>query len=401
MLVSLIQSLAFGLTKGTLALLLLLCPDVTRLNLKLPENGKSNAVGKVIDIVCGQRPTTDSSTHGPPLLRDRDCARDFAIAREVSDASLPLRRPQEISTFSHLRDLTLNCGVRWDRIDGPSSSSVKLRSVLPLLRLPSLRTFTGYGVIDMHKPDAKIEPIGKLAIRHLNLRRCFLGSESIVELLNTCSGLETVELRWENGPMAERQDGVFATPIDLYRATSWTDIRNALQAHRDTLVHLAVEDHRVANSGVPWAPSFSIQFPSKSKGTCHPVELWQNLPALRHLQLSIRALDRDRPCDWMLLISAIPKTVCTLVLKARKRDIPSAELEEVRMSQVKAIMVHDSFTSLRSTVLKNYLPLGDHDLKDYLPLDEHDLKGTGWMSTDQGRGVLLDRKGSATGVNGL
>jgi len=94
----------------------------------------------------------------------------------------------------------------------------------------------------------------------------------------------------------------------------------------------------------------------------------------------------------MLLISAIPKTVCTLVLKARKRDIPSAELEEVRMSQVKAIMVHDSFTSLRSTVLKNYLPLGDHDLKDYLPLDEHDLKGTGWMSTDQGRGVLLDRK---------
>lgn len=385
------KSLASGVTEGIVALLLLLCPNIDHLRMKLPKKYWKSVVWDAINSGCGLQSATSWTAAGPHSLQGFDRVSDVAAgfdrnntAQASYDELWPPGQPQVRSTFSDLRHLTLNCGAKWDHAEGRSSRTVRLRSIIHLLHLPSLVSFTGYGVIDMHTPDAHLEPIGKLAIKHLNLRKCFLGSDSIVELLNACSGLQKVELRWENGPVADRQDGVFATPIDLYRAMSWTEIRDALQAHRDSLVHLAVEDHRVVNSGVPWAPSFSIQFPSRSKGTCRPVQIWWNLPALSHLHISIRAVDMDRPRGSRLLVDLIPQSVRTLVLKAKTHERRWAQLEEDRRSQLKVLLVHESFASLSTIVLKGYRAPSDDDLKN-----------AGWALTDRRGDVLLERKSSS------
>ena len=201
-----IKPISLGMTEGTIALLLLLCPKLDILDVVPPKRPHETVVGQAIDAACSVGPENGyraSGTFRPNGNGSMTMHRDTITKKTFGMPWSPMQS-LEMSSFNHLRDLSDYGEGGGDETRGlrnKYTTCIGLHSLRALLGLPSLDSFFASGVIDdteeRHRPG-----FGTIHVKHITLRQAFVGSDVLSSLLWACEGLKTLDIDRENPEIA-------------------------------------------------------------------------------------------------------------------------------------------------------------------------------------------------------
>jgi len=377
----LVKSISLGLTEGTAALLLLLCPNLERLDMTPPDAFRWTAVGKATDLGCGA-PLAEHSRFpnavkpgGNALVNEHR----NGIAQDLFGAPWPSPQALPISSFSCLRELKLNC-VEEDRgyfrTPGRFTSRVHLSTMNSLLNLPTLQSFTATAIMDDPIVSCSNPELKVLSLKHIRLQGRFLGSKSIARLLAACSRLETLSVSWDD-PGRAYDERTTAVVEQLYAFFNWSHIAEALAKHKDSLETLSL-----FTSGLRHEYVQGEHNSTKDSG------LWQclgGMTRLRSLFCNASFAHGSKTTTGEPLTSVVPKSVEDLQisedLNIDRRVHSYEEATSMRLESPKQLLADRSFTRLKRVSASSYKPVdGQYASRKGWRIEPHDF-GLGQVFT--------------------
>lgn len=175
----LVRSLAIGLDEGIMALVLLMCPNITELDISMPENFETSVLGLMLLLVTlsdggpGLLPANPNAYESPPATY---------VMLQIFGTPWPDRIWQQPLVLRQLKELTLRNGDM-------DISSETLRGVLSL---PALEILRIYGLKSSTNERFSDRWPERTQLRRLHLAECYLRADVVATLIQHCPRMNTL-----------------------------------------------------------------------------------------------------------------------------------------------------------------------------------------------------------------
>jgi hypothetical protein len=179
----LIRSLLIGMADGIMCMILLMCPNITELDISVPWScGSSYLIADLFAVI------TCPQTQQPPSESVLELPSSRYVTSQLLGTSWPSTPWQQPGVLEFLSEFTLRSGVNtaWEPL---------LPSVT---QLPNLKTLRIYGLIDGPSQDWLAAIMRRKAhqLRTLHLPECCLGDMGLCEIIQLFPQLRTLNIDW-------------------------------------------------------------------------------------------------------------------------------------------------------------------------------------------------------------